>query len=70
MTNKQKLVDLLKHHDWFYDRADDFRAWEAGSHSYDLINECIRKIGKVEGIKIFNNHCPPGKELDVERYHC
>ena len=70
MSEKKKLVDLLKHHDWFYDRADDFRAYKAGMYSYELIQECIQKIGKVEGIKIFNDHCPPGKELDVERYHC
>ena len=70
MTKKQELVDLLKHHDWFYDRADDFRAWKAGAYSYELIQECIQSIGKEEGIKIFNNHCPPGKELDVKKYHC
>ena len=70
MSEKKKLVDLLENHDWYYDRSDDHRAQKAGMYSYELIQDAIQKIGKEEGIKIFNEHCPPGKELDVERYHC
>ena len=54
MSEKKKLVDLLENHDWYYDRSDDHRAWKAGMYSYELIQDAIQKIGKVEGIKIFN----------------
>ena len=70
MSNKKKLIQLMKEHDWFYQYADDFRYWKAGSEEIDEIHELIRKIGKEEGVKIFNKYCPPGKELDVEKYHC
>ena len=70
MSDKEKLIQLMEEHDWYYDRSDDHYWYTKGVESLDEIHELVHKIGKEEGIKIFNEHCPPGKELDVERYHC
>ena len=32
MSEKEKLVDLLENHDWYYDRSDDHRAYKAGMY--------------------------------------
>ena len=70
MSDKKKLVQLMEEHDWYYQYADDFRYWKAGSEQIDEIHELIRKIGKEEGVKIFNENCPEGHQIDIELYHC
>ena len=69
MSNKKKLVQLMENHDWYYNYADDFRAYSAGQASLTEIHELVNKIGNEEGIKIFNENCPEGHQLDIDTYH-
>ena len=70
MSQKKKLIQLLEEHDWYYDRSDDHYWYTKGREELDEIHELVRKIGKEEGLKIFNANCPEGHQIDVEMYHC
>ena len=71
MLNRKKLQEMLEHHDWYYDRSDDHYWYTKGHESLDEIHEVIRKAGdkQHEAIAMYNAECPPGHEINPERYH-
>tara|TARA_R100000963_G_C4586991_1_gene65662 strand:- start:385 stop:603 length:219 start_codon:yes stop_codon:yes gene_type:complete len=71
MLNRKKLKEMLKHHDWFYDRSDDQYWYNKGRESLDEIYKIIRNAGdkQNEAIAMYNSECPEGYEIDQELYH-
>lgn len=41
----EKLIEMLRHHDWTYQYADDPNAWRKGNESAKAIRKEARKIG-------------------------
>ena len=55
----EKLKTLLKHHDWYYDRSDDMRAWRRGNESNKQIHSAMMELGNTpEVIELYNQHKP------------
>jgi hypothetical protein len=55
----EKLETLLKHHDWYYDRSDDMRAWRRGNESNKQIHSAMMELGNTpEVIELYNQHKP------------
>lgn len=52
MEDLQKLEQLLKAHDWFYQRSDDPRAYRRGSEQRQVILAMVKELhGKDLGIQ-------------------
>ena len=49
---KETLAHRLRAHDWHYQYADDFRAWNAGNESMRNIERLIDELGE-DGREIF-----------------
>ena len=58
MKDKEKLVKLLKEHDWWFEMSDDHRVWLRGNRELSEINSCMRKINEDEAIVLWNKYCP------------
>ena len=71
MLNRKKLKEMLKHHDWYYNYSDDFSWYSKGRDELDAIHEIIRNAGdkQNEALAMYNAECPPGHEINPERYH-
>ena len=55
----EKLETLLKHHDWYYGRSDDMRAWRRGNESNKQIHSAMMELGNTpEVIELYNQHKP------------
>ena len=71
MLNRKKLEQMLKHHDWYYDRSDDHYWYTKGRESLDEIYEIIRNAGdkQNEALAMYNAECPEGYEINPELYN-
>lgn len=49
-----KLQEELKHKDWWYMMADDFRYYSAGETHHRQIMAMVKELGQ-EGVEIYNN---------------
>ena len=71
MLNRNKLQELLKNHDWYYQYSDDFSVYKSGTNEVDAIHKIIRNAGdkQNEALALYNSECPEGYEINVELYH-
>tara|TARA_R100001086_G_scaffold217070_1_gene133387 strand:- start:776 stop:1015 length:240 start_codon:yes stop_codon:yes gene_type:complete len=44
----EKLIEMLRHHDWTYEYSDDPGAWRRGHVSANAIKKASAKIGRPE----------------------
>ena len=60
MKNKyNKLIDLLKYHDWTYEYSDDNRAYEWGYNNKIEIDRELERLGRDdESLKIYEDAKP------------
>ena len=72
MLNRNKLQELLKNHDWYYQYSDDFSVYTSGTNEVDAIHKIISNSGdkQNEALALYNSECPEGYEIDVEAYYC
>jgi hypothetical protein len=56
---RAELLDLLKKHDWFFDRSDDYSAWSAGNAQRKQINYLARLV--PDGQELLDAHWPKTK---------
>lgn len=52
-TDLELLEEKLKAHDWSYEMSDDFSKWERGLNQKNEIIHLIKKVGKIETLKLF-----------------
>lgn len=60
-TPIEKLEEMLKSHDWHYQRSDDHNKWKRGSDSHDRIMAFMHKMPnnlKDKAKEVYNLHCP------------
>ena len=71
MLNRNKLQELLKNHDWYYQYSDDFSVYTSGRNELDAIHKIIRNAGdkQNEALALYNSECPEGYEINPEMYH-
>jgi len=60
-TPEEKLEQLLKRHDWYYEYSDDHRAWAKGGNQRSTIMSLVSSLGVV-GQELYNQYCPFNKE--------
>jgi|TARA_E500000318_G_C3563164_1_gene214467 hypothetical protein len=48
----ERLKKMLINHDWFYEYADDHRAWLAGKESFDAITAKAKALGREDLITV------------------
>mgnify|MGYP003141660282 FL=1 len=66
-NNIKELREALEHHDWYYNYADDFRAYRAGQASMTRIHELIAKSDDVEeAVKLHNEVCPETHKISMD----
>ena len=54
-----KLIDLLKYHDWFYDYSDDHRAYQWGHNNQIQIEKELDNLGRTKkAMEIYENAMP------------
>ena len=60
MKNKyNKLIDLLKYHDWTYEYSDDNRAYEWGYNNKIDIDRELERLGRDDqSLKIYEDAKP------------
>ena len=61
MSDKDKLIELLKTHDWSYAYSDDHRYYKAGELEEREILALIQKLGE-EGKRLYHEYKPKLKE--------
>ena len=44
MDTREKLIQALKAHDWFYDRSDDHGVWMRGQSAWDRIQFLAKQV--------------------------
>lgn len=49
---REQLIDLLKHHDWFYGYSDDYREYSAGSACRKRIHDLIPLVPDGEALYV------------------
>ncbi len=55
----KKLEELLQNHDWYFERSDDFRWYQAGRDEAEEIHKIIRNLEDVnKGVELYNKHTP------------
>jgi len=71
MLNRNKLQELLKNHDWYYNYSDNFNIYKSGRGELDAIHKIIRNAGdkQSEALALYNTECPEGYEIDVALYN-
>ena len=71
MLNRNKLKELLKNHDWYYQYSDDFSVYKNGSNELEAIHKIIRNAGdkQNEALALYNSECPEGYEINPEMYY-
>ena len=47
---RTELIALLRSHDWYYDRADDWRAYSAGRSTYYRILDLVKQLPDGEAL--------------------
>ena len=65
-TLTRQLTDMLRVHDWYYDRSDDHRVWTAGSARSREIDILFRRVQAVDpelAVETWNAAAP----LDMHR---
>jgi hypothetical protein len=62
-VEEQDYIALLKSHDWEYDRADDSRAWRAGSNQRQILNSLQERFDS--DYSIWNQHCHRNHRREV-----
>ena len=66
-NNIKELKELLEHHDWYYNYADDFRAYKAGQASLTEIHRLITQSNDVEeAVKAHNEVCPENHQISMD----
>jgi len=55
MNDKEKLISLLKSHDWSYYYSDDHSAYTRGAKEADDIKALVKKLGE-EGQKLYDEY--------------
>lgn len=53
---RNDLIDLLKKHDWYFDRSDDFTAWSRGNAERKQIHDLARLV--PDGPELLAAHMP------------
>jgi len=54
-----KLIDLLKYHDWFFDYSDDYRAYQWGHDNQINIDRELDNLGRTkEAMLIYEDAMP------------
>jgi hypothetical protein len=48
----ERLKKMLIKHDWFYEYADDYRAWLAGKKSFDAIKAKAKALDREDLITV------------------
>lgn len=56
-TKINRLMNLLKNHDWYFDYSDDSNAWHRGNAQAKEIESLVLTLGKT-GINMYNDHAP------------
>ena len=71
MLNRNKLQELLKNHDWYYQYSDDFSVYTSGTNEVNAIHKIIRNAGdkQNEALALYNSECPEGYEISPELYY-
>jgi len=44
MDTREKLIQALKAHDWYYDYSDDYGIWMQGQRSWDRIQFLAKQV--------------------------
>lgn len=60
---REELVELLKHHDFQYSRADDYSAYIVGKAEYDAINSYKSCIPQEVYVDLWNKYAPVGFKI-------
>jgi len=60
-----KLIELLKAHDWTYEYSDDQRAFLKGFESLKRISIEMAKLPYDEAIKVYNEYAPKQFKKDI-----
>lgn len=47
---REELIQALSRHDWYYDRSDDSRYYNAGKASFYLIRDLVKKVPDGEAL--------------------
>ena len=62
---KEQIEELLKSHDFNYERSDDIRYYKAGLESMKKIIELKAFISEEDFVILWNKYCP--KDLKIKR---
>jgi len=64
MSDHERLMYELEHHDWYYDFSDDHRVWQGGQAHMRLIKALMQKIidyGDEQFVRdAWNDYAPKG----------
>ena len=44
MDTREKLIQALKAHDWYYERSDDHGVWMRGQSAWDRIQFLAKQV--------------------------
>jgi len=59
----KELESRLENFDWWFNMADDFRAYKAGNAAYTRLREYMKSLPNQEAVDdLYNKHCPWGKK--------
>lgn len=47
---REELIQALSRHDWYYDRSDDPRYYNAGKASFYLIRSLVKQVPDGEAL--------------------
>jgi hypothetical protein len=56
-TKINRLVNLLKNHDWYFDYSDDANAWHRGNAAEKEIETLVLTLGQT-GVNLYNDNAP------------
>lgn len=52
---KEKFIEMLESHDWYFERSDDFRVWKRGVEQRKRIMAAKVILG-ADGEQIYNQY--------------
>jgi len=48
MGNMERLIEMLRNHDWYFDYSDDHRVWRRGVEERNQIRKEAERLGRPE----------------------
>lgn len=62
-AQRARFIELLRSHDWSYEYADDYTAFQAGKSSMQRLRALRDSL--PDGVQLWNAYAPVGQKLPM-----